>query len=85
MFDQVVGQDALDKVPPLGGHGGHAGGHGGHGQGRTGGGELHSTVLSLLTLPELVQAAPLEGLHSVHLVGGLAGGDLIPKDNLCGC
>ena len=79
VFDQVLGQDTLDKIPPLGRHGGHAGGAGGDGQGRTGGRKLHGTVLRLLTLSELVQAVRLEILDSVHLVSGLAAVDCIPE------
>ena len=32
--------------------------------------------LSLLAVTELVQAAALQALHPVHLVSGLAGGDV---------
>ena len=79
MLDEVPGQQFVQEVPVLGRHGGHAGGPGGHGGGRAGGRQLHRAVLGLLTVPELLQAAALQGLHTVHLVRGLAVRDLRSK------
>ena len=81
MLDEVPGQQFVQEVPVLGRHGGHAGGPGGHGGGRAGGRQLHRAVLGLLTVPELLQAAALQGLHAVHLVRGLAVRDLRPKSD----
>ena len=79
MFDKVPGQEFVQEVSVLGRHGGHAGGPGGHAGGRAGGRQLHRAVLGLLAVAELLQAAALEGLHAVHLVSGLAVGDLRSK------
>ena len=76
MLDEVPGQQFVQEVPVLGRHGGHAGGPGGHGGCRAGGRQLHRAVLGLLTVPELVQTAAFQGLHAVHLIRGLALGDL---------
>ena len=56
-FDDVFVKDVGNELPSLGGHGGHGGpcGHGGLGGGACGG-QLHSSVLSLLTLTELAEA-----------------------------
>ena len=79
MFDEVLGQKFVQEVPVLGRHGGHAGGGGGDGGGRAGGRQLHRAVLGLLAVPELLQAAALQRLHAVHLICGLAVGDLRSK------
>ena len=76
MFDEVLGQQFVQEVSVLGRHGGHAGGGRGHAGGRAGGRQLHRAVLGLLTVPELLQAAALQRLHAVHLISGLAVGDL---------
>ena len=78
-FDDVFVKDVGNELPPLGGHGGHGGpcGHGGLGGG-AGGGQLHSCVLSLLTLTELAEARGLQALHSVHLRLGLARAQIRP-------
>ena len=79
MFDEVLGQQFVQEVSVLGRHGGHAGGRRGEAGGRAGGRQLHRAVLGLLTVPELVQTAALQGLHAVHLIRGLAVGDLRSK------
>ena len=81
MLDEVPGQESVHQLPVFGRHGGHAGGPGGHTDGRAGGRQLHRAVLRLLTVTELVQAAALQRLHAVHLVRGLAVGDIRSRYN----
>lgn len=78
VLQDVSGQETLEEVPPsplccLGRHGG--------GQSGTVCCVLDSAVLSFLALRKLRQAAPLQTLHAVHLVSGLAEVDLVSRTN----